>query len=93
MRIRAVAAVVGASAAMAVPVLAASEASTAVAAPRAGVACIHARIGGHRVCLGAGRTCAHRYEHQYLRHGFTCVRANRHSRYRLQFAQQQSARR
>ena len=88
MRIRAVAALLAVSGGLMVPVVA-SEATTAVAAPVAQIACIHARIGGHRTCIARGQLCNHRYQRQYLSYGLTCVRASRHARYRLQFGQGQ----
>lgn len=44
-------------------------------------ACRAAVIGGKHVCLAAGRRCSPRYQRQYLRHKFSCGRAN--GRYRL----------
>lgn len=35
---------------------------------------VHAVIGGHQKCLGAGEYCAPRYNRAYHRHGFNCVR-------------------
>lgn len=33
---------------------------------------VHAVIGGAQKCLGSGEYCAHRYERQYERYGFSC---------------------
>ena len=47
----------------------------------------HAVIGGVEKCLRAGEFCAHRYDRQYRRYGFRCIRyyPNVH-RYRLTHA-------
>jgi ABC-type sugar transport system substrate-binding protein len=47
----------------------------------------HAVIGGAEKCLRAGEFCAHRYDRQYKRYGFRCIRyyPNVH-RYRLTHA-------
>ncbi|MGB2875649.1 MAG: hypothetical protein WBB76_09290 [Gaiellaceae bacterium] len=44
----------------------------------------HAVIGGAEKCLRAGEYCAHRYDRQYRRYGYRCIRyyPNVH-RYRL----------
>jgi hypothetical protein len=44
----------------------------------------HAVIGGQEKCLRAGEFCAHRYDRQYRRYGYRCVRYDaRVGRYRL----------
>ncbi|HEX6700649.1 MAG TPA: hypothetical protein VF101_07960 [Gaiellaceae bacterium] len=44
----------------------------------------HAVIGGAEKCLRAGEFCAHRYDSQYRRYGFRCIRYDaRVQRYRL----------
>lgn len=47
----------------------------------------HAVIAGAEKCLHAGQFCAHRYDRQYRRYGFRCIRyyPNVH-RYRLTHA-------
>jgi hypothetical protein len=50
-------------------------------------ACVHAKIGGQRVCLAPGKSCQRKYERQYERHGFACVKRN--GKYRLVYSQQQ----
>ena len=44
----------------------------------------HAVIGGVQKCLHAGQYCTHRYDRQYRRYGYRCIRydASAH-RYRL----------
>jgi hypothetical protein len=34
----------------------------------------HAVIGGQEKCLRAGEFCAHRYDSQYRRYGYRCIR-------------------
>ena len=44
----------------------------------------HAVIGGSEKCLHAGEFCAHRYDSQYRRYGFRCIRYYANvGRYRL----------
>jgi hypothetical protein len=44
----------------------------------------HAVIGGAEKCLRAGEFCAHRYDSQYRRYGYRCIRYDaRVGRYRL----------
>jgi hypothetical protein len=46
----------------------------------------HAVIGGRQKCLRAGEFCAHRYDGQYRRYGYRCVRYDRRvHRYRLTY--------
>ena len=45
--------------------------TTATACERGSVA---ARVGGKRVCLRAGNRCEKRYDRQYRKHGFRCVK-------------------
>jgi hypothetical protein len=47
------------------------------AAAPVSAACTSAVIGGKRTCLAAGQSCAHKYERQYERKGFTCKRNSR----------------
>jgi hypothetical protein len=82
---RATAAVIALSCAGAAPIVV-SEAAAAPAAKA--VTCVHTRIGGRKACLAINKPCAHRYERQYEKHGFTCVKKSR-GRYRLAYAQQQ----
>lgn len=47
----------------------------------------HAVIGGAEKCLRAGEFCAHRYDRQYRRYGFRCIRFYPNvQRYRLTHA-------
>ena len=44
----------------------------------------HAVIGGAEKCLRAGEFCAHRYDRQYRRYGYRCIRYYANvGRYRL----------
>ncbi|MDX6370522.1 MAG: hypothetical protein QOG93_2024 [Gaiellaceae bacterium] len=44
----------------------------------------HAVIGGAEKCLRAGEFCAHRYDSQYRRYGYRCIRFYANvDRYRL----------
>ena len=45
--------------------------TTATACKRGSVA---AQVGGKRVCLRAGKRCEKRYDRQYRKHGFRCVK-------------------
>jgi hypothetical protein len=47
-------------------------ATLAGGAPAHAAYCVYGRIGGVTKCLRAGEYCAHRYQRQYLRYGFTC---------------------
>jgi hypothetical protein len=85
MRIRAMAAVIALSGAAAAPIVV----PEAGASPVAQIACVHARIGGHKKCLAVNQSCAHRYERQYENYGFTCTKRGHHGHYRLSFGQQQ----
>ena len=47
----------------------------------------HAVIGGQEKCLRAGEFCAHRYDSQYHRYGYRCIRFYSNiGRYRLTHA-------
>ena len=47
----------------------------------------HAVIGGAEKCLRAGEFCAHRYDRQYRRYGYRCIRYYANvQRYRLTHA-------
>ena len=75
---------------------AAGTASPAAPAVHAGPAAVvktcssgykHAVIGGQEKCLRAGQFCTHRYDSQYRRYGYRCVRYGRGvQRYRLTHA-------
>ena len=39
--------------------------------------CKSARIAGKHRCLTAGQSCTHRYEKQYVKYGFSCVKSGR----------------
>ena len=44
----------------------------------------HAVIGGQQKCLRAGEFCTHRYDNQYRRYGYRCIKYDpRVARYRL----------
>jgi hypothetical protein len=44
---------------------------------------VHAVIGGRQKCLHRGEFCAHRYDRQYRRYGFRCVRRDDRGNYHL----------
>ncbi|HSS81413.1 MAG TPA: hypothetical protein VLK24_09475 [Gaiellaceae bacterium] len=46
----------------------------------------HAVIGGQEKCLRAGEFCAHRYDSQYRRYGYRCIRRDSNGRYHLTHA-------
>ena len=47
----------------------------------------HASIGGSEKCLHAGEFCTHKYDSQYRRYGFRCIRYDANvGRYRLTYA-------
>jgi hypothetical protein len=47
----------------------------------------HAVIGGQEKCFRAGEFCAHRYDSQYRRYGYRCIRFYANvGRYRLTHA-------
>jgi hypothetical protein len=46
----------------------------------------HAVIGGQQKCLRAGEYCAHRYDRQYRRYGYRCIRRDSHGSYHLTYA-------
>jgi hypothetical protein len=43
----------------------------------------HAVIGGVQKCLRRGQYCAHRYDSQYRRYGFRCIRRDSRGSYHL----------
>ncbi|MGZ4256510.1 MAG: hypothetical protein ACXVRE_01955 [Gaiellaceae bacterium] len=43
----------------------------------------HAVIGGQQKCLRTGEYCAHRYDRQYKRYGYRCIRRDKNGRYHL----------
>jgi hypothetical protein len=57
--------------------------ATAVAAKACGSGYTHAVIGGAEKCLRRGQFCAHRYDRQYKRYGFRCVKTDRRGNYHL----------
>ena len=62
-------------------------ASPATAAKTCSSGFNHAVIGGQEKCLRAGEFCAHRYDSQYRRYGYRCIRYDRRvARYRLTHA-------
>jgi hypothetical protein len=46
----------------------------------------HAVIGGQQKCLRAGEYCAHRYDSQYRRYGYRCIRRDSRGSYHLTHA-------
>jgi hypothetical protein len=60
------------------------HAGPAIAAKTCSSGWKHAVIGGQEKCLRAGQFCAHRYDSQYRRYGYRCIRYDRSvQRYRL----------
>jgi hypothetical protein len=43
----------------------------------------HAVIGGQQKCLRRGEYCAHRYDSQYRKYGYKCVKRDRNGDYHL----------
>jgi hypothetical protein len=43
----------------------------------------HAVIGGAEKCLRRGEYCAHRYDSQYRRYGYRCIRRDYRGAYHL----------
>jgi len=63
------------------------HAAPAIAAKTCSAGFKHAVIGGQEKCLRAGEFCAHRYDSQYRRYGYRCIRYDRRvNRYRLTHA-------
>src|SRR5690348_11333716 len=61
-----------------------APASPAVAAKTCSAGFTHAVIGGVQKCLRRGEFCAHRYDRQYRRYGYRCIRYYANvGRYRL----------
>jgi hypothetical protein len=89
MRIRHRAAIVLSALALGSPVIAppvvnATTASpTATAAKNCGRGYTHAVIGSAEKCLRRGQFCAHRYDRQYKRYGFRCIKRDRRGNYHL----------
>ena len=49
-----------------------------------GSQCVRLHLGGRTACLAVGKHCSRRYQHVYLRHGFTCSqRTQRLRRHRV----------
>jgi hypothetical protein len=79
----AVAAVAAGTASPAAPAFRASASPLAVART-CGHGYTHAVIGGQEKCLRVGQFCAHRYDRQYRRYGYRCIRYDASvQRYRL----------
>lgn len=55
----------------------------APAAKTCGSGYTHAVIGGAEKCLRRGEFCAHRYDRQYRRYGFRCVKHDQRGSYHL----------
>ena len=73
------------AAALGGPAAMASTASppVAVAAKSCGSGYTHAVIGGEQKCLRRGEFCAHRYNAQYHRYGYSCTRRDSRGNYHL----------
>jgi curli biogenesis system outer membrane secretion channel CsgG len=59
-----------------------SAAAAPTGAPAAATACMKAKIGGKRKCIGRGQFCSRAHQRDYRRYGFKCKRDAR-GRYRL----------
>lgn len=44
---------------------------------------VHAVIGGQQKCLRRGEFCAHAYQRQYRRYGFSCTHTDARGNYHL----------
>jgi hypothetical protein len=55
----------------------------AVAARTCSAGFTHAVIGGAQKCLRRGEFCAHRYQSQYRRYGYSCTRRDARGNYHL----------
>ena len=44
---------------------------------------VHGVIGGQQKCLRRGEFCAHRYNRQYHRYGYSCVKRDARGNYHL----------
>jgi hypothetical protein len=44
---------------------------------------VHAVIGGRQKCLRRGEFCAHAYQRQYRRYGFSCTSTDARGKYHL----------
>jgi hypothetical protein len=44
---------------------------------------VHGVIGGAQKCLRRGEFCAHRYNRQYHRYGYSCVKRDARGNYHL----------
>ena len=60
-----------------------AAAPVAVAAKSCSGGFVHAVIGGAQKCLRRGEFCAHRYDGQYRRYGYRCVRRDALGNYHL----------
>ena len=78
-----------------VAALAAGTASPAASSPQTAPVAVaktcsagfeHAVIGGQQKCLRAGEYCAHRYDRQYRRYGYRCIRRDSRGSYHLTHA-------
>jgi uncharacterized membrane protein len=81
MRRRVIALAVAASLAGAIPVAFAE--TSAGSGPQAQAACRSATIGGRHKCIARGQFCAHRYQRDYRRYGYSCSKLDRNGRYHL----------
>ena len=57
--------------------------AVAVAAKTCGAGYTHAVIGGQQKCLRRGEFCAHRYNSQYHRYGYSCTHRDSRGNYHL----------
>jgi hypothetical protein len=55
----------------------------ATTAKSCGAGYTHAVIGGEQKCLRRGEFCAHRYNGQYHRYGYSCTRRDARGNYHL----------
>jgi len=60
-----------------------AAAAHAIAAKSCSAGYVHAVIGGEQKCLRRGEYCAHRYNSQYHRYGFSCTRRDDRGDYHL----------
>jgi hypothetical protein len=64
-------------------VIATTASPTAVTATTCGNGYRRAVIGGQEKCLRRGQFCARRYDRQYQRYGFRCIKRDRRGNHHL----------
>jgi hypothetical protein len=67
----------------AAPAVAPAHQPIAIAAKTCSGSFVHAVIGGQQKCLRRGEFCAHRYNRQYHRYGYSCVKRDARGNYHL----------